>query len=165
MQFTTTMSAVGERCHSAATWLSRKGPYVDGSVLARVFFVILAGRCSHMFGLLMRHIARPLAIMLSAKSGPGQKHAFKDAVARMGCPDRRVDRLSHYMQLPFPNLLAPIEPARTQLGRKRNWFAIVFAAHHHCPDHSYNLIGQCNGRNLDRSPCHKLSQPWAARVS
>ena len=84
----------------------RVGPYVDGSVLARVFFVILAGRCSHMFGLLMRHIARPLAIMLSAKPGPGQKHAFKDAVAQMGCPDRRVDRLSHYMQLPFPNLLA-----------------------------------------------------------
>ncbi|MFT7578266.1 MAG: hypothetical protein ACI9XZ_004673, partial [Alphaproteobacteria bacterium] len=51
-----------------------------------------------MFGLLMRHIARPLAIMLSAKSGPGQKHAFKDAVAQMGCPDCRGDRLSHYMQ-------------------------------------------------------------------
>jgi hypothetical protein len=29
-----------------------------------------------MFGLLMRHIARPLAIMLSAKSGPGQFRAF-----------------------------------------------------------------------------------------
>ena len=118
-----------------------------------------------MFGLLMRHIARPLAIMLSAKSGPGQKHAFKDAVAQMGCPDRRVDRLSHYMQLPFPNLLAPIEPARTQLCCKRNWFAIAFAAYHHRPDHSYNLIGQCNGRDLDRSPCHELSQPWTARVS
>ena len=59
------------------------GPYVDGSVLARVLYVIFAGRCSHMFGLLMRHIARPLAIMLSAKSGPSQLHAFKDAVAHM----------------------------------------------------------------------------------
>ncbi len=25
-------------------------------------------------------------------SGPDQKHAFEDAVARMGCPDRRIDR-------------------------------------------------------------------------
>ncbi len=69
------------------------------------------------------------------------------------------------MQLPFPNLFVPIEQARTQLGRKRNWFAITFAAHHHCPDHSYNLICQCNGGNLDRSPSHELSQPWPARVS
>jgi adenine-specific DNA glycosylase len=26
-------------------------------------------------------------------SGPGQKHAFDNAVARVGCPDRRIDRL------------------------------------------------------------------------
>jgi len=25
-------------------------------------------------------------------SGPGQKHAFEDAVALVGCPDRRIDR-------------------------------------------------------------------------
>src|SRR5688572_4716614 len=37
--------------------------------------------------------AWPLAIMLSARSGPGQKHAVKAAVARAGCPDLRVDRL------------------------------------------------------------------------
>jgi len=26
-------------------------------------------------------------------SGPGQKDAFNDALARVGCPDRRIDRL------------------------------------------------------------------------
>src|SRR5580698_2263307 len=26
-------------------------------------------------------------------SGPGQKRAFDDAMARVGCPDRRIDRL------------------------------------------------------------------------
>jgi hypothetical protein len=26
-------------------------------------------------------------------SGPGQKHAFDNAVAHVGCPDRRIDRL------------------------------------------------------------------------
>jgi hypothetical protein len=25
-------------------------------------------------------------------SGPGQKHVFEDAVAHVGCPDRRIDR-------------------------------------------------------------------------
>ena len=38
----------------------------------------------------MRRIAQPLAIMLSAQSGPGQKHAFDDALAHMGCPGRRT---------------------------------------------------------------------------
>jgi hypothetical protein len=33
-------------------------------------------------------LPRPVAIMLSARSGPE-----KAAVARMGCPDLRVDRL------------------------------------------------------------------------
>src|SRR5438270_8065402 len=27
------------------------------------------------------------------RSGPGQKHAFDNAVAHVGCPDRRIDRL------------------------------------------------------------------------
>jgi len=35
-------------------------------------------------------------------SGPGQKHAFKDAVAHVGCPDRRIDRLCITCCLPFP---------------------------------------------------------------
>ena len=26
-------------------------------------------------------------------SGPGQKHAFNNALAQVGCPDRRIDRL------------------------------------------------------------------------
>jgi len=25
-------------------------------------------------------------------SGPGQQHAFEDAMAHVGCPDRRIDR-------------------------------------------------------------------------
>src|SRR5680860_1212716 len=104
----TIMSAAGERCHSAAIWLSRKGPYVDGSVLARVLLVIRVGRCSHMSGLLMRHIKRPLAIMLSAEiRSLSTTRVHVDALALMGCPDLRIDRLSHYMQMPFPNFLTP----------------------------------------------------------
>ena len=36
----------------------------------------LAGRSCHVFGLLMRRLTWPLAIMLSADPGPGQKHAL-----------------------------------------------------------------------------------------
>ena len=50
------------------------------------------GRCSHVFGLLD-------AVHMTAGhnalrgSGPGQNLAFDNAVAHVGCPDRRIDRL------------------------------------------------------------------------
>jgi hypothetical protein len=37
-------------------------------------------------------------------SGPGQLHAFDNAVARVGCPDRRIDRLCITCCSPFPNV-------------------------------------------------------------
>jgi len=51
-----------------------------------------AGRCSHVFGL-------SDAVHMTAGhnalrgSGPGQKPAFDNALAQVGCPDRRIDRL------------------------------------------------------------------------
>ena len=51
----------------------------------------VAGRCSHVFGLFC-------AVHMTAGhnarrgSGPGQKPAFDDALAHVGCPDRRIDR-------------------------------------------------------------------------
>ena len=50
------------------------------------------GRCSHVFGLLS-------AVRMTAGhntlrgSGPGQNPAFDHALALVGCPDRRIDRL------------------------------------------------------------------------
>ena len=52
----------------------------------------VAGRCSHVFGLFG-------AVHMTAGhnalrgSGPGQKPAFDNAMAHLGCPDRRIDRL------------------------------------------------------------------------
>jgi hypothetical protein len=37
-------------------------------------------------------------------SGPGQFHAFDHAVAQVGCPDRRIDRLCITCCLPFPTV-------------------------------------------------------------
>src|SRR5678816_1044848 len=49
------------------------------------------GRCSHVFGLFARFTMTAGHNALRG-SGPGQKHAFEDAKAHMGCPDRRIDR-------------------------------------------------------------------------
>src|SRR5262249_34058300 len=67
-------------------------PCVDGSELARTFFTPA--------GWSVQPSVRPFdAVHMTAGhnalrgSGPGQNRAFKDAVALMGCPDRRIDRL------------------------------------------------------------------------
>jgi hypothetical protein len=71
---------------------SRKGPCVDGSELARRIFTSQAWSA--------QPCVRPLsAVHMTAGhnaprgSGPGQKLAFENALARVGCPDRRIDRL------------------------------------------------------------------------
>ena len=70
----------------------RHGPCVDGSGLARVFFT------SQVWS--VRPCVRPIgAVHMTAGhnalrgSGPDQKLAFDNAVAHVGCPDRRIDRL------------------------------------------------------------------------
>src|SRR5437016_14324751 len=68
-------------------------PCVDGSELARLFFT-----CA---GWSVQPCVRPVcAVHMTAGhnalrgSGPGQKPAFDNALAHVGCPDRRIDRLS-----------------------------------------------------------------------
>jgi hypothetical protein len=65
------------------------GPCVDGSRLARRIFTCSVGQ----------PCVRPVcAVPMTAGhnalrgSDPGQKHAFDDPVAHVGCPDRRIDR-------------------------------------------------------------------------
>lgn len=67
------------------------GPCVDGSGLARRIFTLQYWS--------EQLCVRPVcAVHITAGhnalrgSGPGQKHAFKDAMAQVGCPDRRIDR-------------------------------------------------------------------------
>src|SRR5262249_4883244 len=73
-------------------WIARPVPCVDGSELARRIFTSQARS--------VQPCVRPLsAVHITAGhnalrgSGPGQKAAFEDAVAQVGCPDRRIDRL------------------------------------------------------------------------
>jgi hypothetical protein len=77
---------------SSAVRRRRQGPCVDGSGLAGAF--------SRVQQWSEQPCVRPVsAVHVTAGhnalrgSGPGQKHAFDNAVARVGCPDRRIDRL------------------------------------------------------------------------
>jgi hypothetical protein len=67
-------------------------PCVDGSELARLFFTFA--------GWSVQPCVRPVcAVHMTAGhnafrgSGPGQKPAFDNALALVGCPDRRIGRL------------------------------------------------------------------------
>jgi hypothetical protein len=70
----------------------RFAPCVDGSELARAFFTSQ--------GWSLQPCVRPLdAVHMTAGhnalrgSGPDRKPAFENASGRVGCPDRRIDRL------------------------------------------------------------------------
>jgi hypothetical protein len=45
-------------------------------------------------------------------SGPGQEHAFDNALAQVGCPDRRIDRLCITCCSPFPTVTSRRMPGR-----------------------------------------------------
>ena len=119
------------------------------------------GRCSHVFGLLD-------AVHMTAGhnalrgSGPGQKPAFdNNAMAQVGCPDRRIDRLC----ITCCSLLQPSHhagcPVRSRLRRKRDGLPVTLALSHHGPGHSGKLVGKRDGRDLGRSPGQQCREPGA----
>ena len=84
-------------------------------------------------------------------SGPGQKPAFdNNAMAQVGCPDRRIDRLC----ITRCSLLQPSHhagcPARSRLRRKRDGLPVTLALSHHGPGHSGKLVGKRDGGYLGR---------------
>src|SRR5215216_2919472 len=94
-------------------------------------------------------------------SGPGQKPAFDNAMALVGCPDRRIDRLcitccspshpSHHAG--FPGAIAFTAQARQ----------VPYIAHplsHHGPSHPRHLVGERNGGDLRRPPRQQCCEPW-----
>ena len=86
-------------------------------------------------------------------SGPGQKPAFdNNAMAQVGCPDRRIDRLC----ITCCSLLQPSHhagcPARSRLRRKRDGLPVTLALSHHGPGHSGKLVGKRDGGDLGRPP-------------
>src|SRR5438105_3949368 len=86
-------------------------PCVDGSELARTFLTPQAWS--------VQPCVRPVcAVHMTAGhnalrgSGPGQKPAFENAVAQVGCPDRRIDRLCITCCSSSPTLHIPPDTRR-----------------------------------------------------
>ena len=92
-------------------------------------------------------------------SGPGQKPAFEDAMAQVGCPDRRIDRLcitccspsqlSHHARI-----LGAIS-----LDLQRGRIVVTRARSHHGPSHSSELIGKRDGRDFGRPSSQQPCEP------
>ena len=52
-------------------------------------------------------------------------------------------------------------PTRSRLRRKRDGFLVSLALSHHGPDHSGDLVGERDSRNLRRPPRQQGREPWA----
>ena len=83
-------------------------------------------------------------------SGPGQKHAFDNALALVGCPDRRIDRLCITCCSPSQPSHHAGCPARSRSRRKCGGFLVSLALGHHRPGHPGDLVGERDGRDLRR---------------
>jgi hypothetical protein len=92
-------------------------------------------------------------------SGPGQKLAFDNAVAHVGCPDRRIDRLCITCCSPSQPSHHAGCPARSRSNRERRGLLVAFALGHHRPRHPGEFVGQRDGRDLGRSPCQQCREP------
>jgi hypothetical protein len=92
-------------------------------------------------------------------SGPDQQLAFKNAMAHVGCPDRRIDRLCITCCSPSQPSHHASCPARFRLSRKRDGFLVSLAPCHHRPDHSGDLVGERDSRNLGRPPRQQGREP------
>ena len=137
-----------------------KVPCVDGSGLARTFFTSQAWS--------VLPCVRPLdAVHMTAGhnalrgSGPGQKLAFDiNAMARVGCPDRRIDRLCITCCSPSQPSHHAGYPGAISLPRKRCGLSVTLSLGHHGPSHPCDLVGECDGRDLGRSTAQQCREPW-----
>ena len=93
-------------------------------------------------------------------SGPDQQLAFKNALAHVGCPDRWIDRLCITCGSPSQPSHHAGCAARSRLSRKRDGFLVLLAPGHHGPNHSRDLVGERDSRNLGRPPRQQGRKPW-----
>ena len=92
-------------------------------------------------------------------SGPGQKLAFDNAVARVGCPDRQIDRLCITCCLPLPIVTSRQMPDAISSHPKRGGLPVTASLRHQGPGDPRELVGECNSRNLRRPPCQQCHKP------
>jgi hypothetical protein len=93
-------------------------------------------------------------------SGPGQKHAFDNALARVGCPDRRIDRLCITCCSPSQPFTSRRTPDAISSRRQCDGFLIALPFGHDRPGHTSDLVGECDGGDLGWPPCQQCRKPW-----
>ena len=92
-------------------------------------------------------------------SGPGQKDAFDDALAHVGCPDRRIDRLCITCCSPSQPSHHTGCPMRSGSRRQRSGLLVSLAFGHHRPRHPGDLVGERDGHDLRRPPRQQCCEP------
>jgi hypothetical protein len=92
-------------------------------------------------------------------SGPDQTPAFDNASTQVGCPDRWIDRLCITCCSPSQPSHHAGCPARSRLSRKRDGFLVSLALGHHGPEHSGDLVGERDSRDLGRPPGQQSREP------
>ena len=137
---------------------TRPGPCVDGSELARGVFTSQSWS--------VQPCVRPLsAVHMTAGhnalrgSGPGQFPAFENAVALVGCPDRRIDRLCITCCSPSQPLHHAMVLGAISSDPQRGWIIVSLAPGHHCPSHSGELVGKGDGSDFGRPSCQQCCDP------
>src|ERR1700719_563597 len=119
----------------ADNWRGRDEPCVDGSELARRIFTSQAWS--------VQPCVRPLsAVHMTAGhnalrgSGPGQLLAFENAMALVGCPDRRIDRLCITCCSPSQPSHHAMVLGAISSDPQRGRIIVSLTRSHHCPGHS-----------------------------
>ena len=106
-------------------------------------------------------------------SGPGQKLAFNDALAHVGCPDHRPSEHVSDMTGSALRAVGPFQPSHracrrdlllvvaSPLPRERDGFPVTLALGHHRPGHAGDLVGQCYRGDFRRSALEQPGKPRA----
>ena len=103
-------------------------------------------------------------------SGPGQMPAFDNALAEVGCPDRRIDRLCITCCSPSQPFTSRRTPDAISSRRQCDGFLIALPFGHDRPGHTSDLVGERDGGDLGwptRHQCrdqHQFRMDDAARV-
>src|SRR5438445_860071 len=92
-------------------------------------------------------------------SGPGQKLAFDNALALVGCPDRRDRPALHYVLFALPTFTSRRWPARSRLYCQCAGFFVALAFRHRRPRHSRDLLGECDRGDLRWPPRQQCCEP------
>ena len=141
--------------------LPQKATLVGSSHMSALCHVWTAPSWQELFSRLQPWSVQPCVRPLSAvhmtaghnalrRSGPYHKRALNNAVAQVGCPDRRIDRLCITCCSPFPTFTS---------RRVCDGFLVSLAPGHHGPGHSRDLVGKRDGRDLCRPPRQQCREP------